>query len=152
MQQKMLSQRQQAQIVELNHKEQVEMKLALEQNKFPSDSIPDTFNEWLLKALAHEKQSTAQCDWKVLRLLHTNSLENSTDYPLQHFGHACNSIEDKTPVQLGVSNEEYVIIQDTIQDLAREWTKIAAELNDPIKKRYKILTDQVRNNKPIIMP
>lgn len=149
-----LSERQKQQIAELQQKQQSEMLAALIENNFPAEAIPGAFNSWLGYALIHEKQGNLQCDWPTLRSLFTKLKEKEVahEYTLQQFGFSCNCIEDKTPNQLCVDAAEYITIQDTIQELATKWKEIVGALHEPIQKRYQELINQVRNNKPIIMP
>jgi len=148
-----LSERQKKQVTDLQMKCNQELESTLQDNNFPVDEIPVDFIELLKKALRVEKERTLQCSTPVLMALHKAVNAQTYIFTLQEFGFGCNSIEDKTPEEIGVNvGEDYTNVRLQIHELGLKWQAIVKDLQDPIKARYKVLIERVQRNEPIIMP
>lgn len=130
----------QAQIV----KETAEL---MDKTLYPVNLVPANFNNWLSAALRNESQRTLECDWPTLKaLMHATGNE----FNLNLMGFALNAIESKTPVQLGISNEDYESLQDQVFVMCSAWNMIVTPLKEQVKRRLLSVKEIYKGNNKTI--
>ena len=144
-----LSERQMAALQDIRTEKQQELAKMLEETMFPVSEIPTDFSTWVHKALRHEKQSTLQCTWPILKSLLEQPPVGGDRFTLQQLGFACNSIEDKTPAEMEVTAEEYIVIMEAIQAMAATWQQINKDLGASVIEKYKTQENLVRSGKTV---